>query len=247
MDDHHAKNITNWLIQSGLKGLPEEDLLAGFCERCNAGGLQIDRASAVMDTLHPVYERRAYRWDRSPWMQRVFEFGFANPGGIPSDWQRSAFHYLKRTGGTQVRRRLLNGDPADFFLVDTMKRDGFTDFIATAHRFDDPGALGGIDCFFSQFGTRVPDGFSEADEQALRDLLPCLALAVKCVVVPPPLQRSISARARPTMCCMEGSRVAGANASLQRYGFPISPTSPGSRTRSILKRSFPCSMTTPTR
>jgi adenylate cyclase len=183
VDDHHAKNITNWLMQSGLKGLPEEDLLAGFCERCNAGGLQIDRASAVMDTLHPVYERRAYRWDRSRWMQRVFEFGFANPGGIPSDWQRSAFHYLKRTGGTQVRRRLLNGDPADFFLVDTMKRDGFTDFIATAHRFDDPGALGGIDCFFSQFGTRVPDGFSEADEQALRDLLPCLALAVKCVVV----------------------------------------------------------------
>lgn len=183
MDYEHVKQITDWLMQSGLRGLPEEDLLAGFCERCNAGGLQIDRASALMDTLHPVYERRAYRWDRSRWMQRVFEFGFAKQGGAQNDWQRSAFHHLKSTGGNEIRRRLLDGDPAEFFLVDTMKRDGFSDFIAMAHRFDDPDAIGGIDCFFSQFGTRAPAGFSQADVQALRDLLPCLALAVKCVVV----------------------------------------------------------------
>jgi adenylate cyclase len=183
VDDAHVKDITTWLMQSGLKGLSEADLLAGFCERCNDGGLLIERASAVMDTLHPVYERRAYRWDRSRSVQRVFEFGFASPGGTPSDWQRSAFHYLKATGGNVVRRRLLSGDSADFFLVDTMKEDGFTDFIAMAHRFGDPAAIGDIDCFFSQFGTRAPRGFSQADEEALRDLLPCLALAVKCVVV----------------------------------------------------------------
>ncbi|NLS06891.1 adenylate/guanylate cyclase domain-containing protein [Rhizobium sp. P32RR-XVIII] len=183
MDDSHVKEITTWLMQAGLMGLPEADLLAGFCERCNAGGLQVERASAVMDTLHPVYERRAFRWDRSRWVQPVFEFGFATPGGVPSDWHRSAFHYLKTTGGNEVRRRLLNGDPADFYLLDAMKADGFTDFIAMAHRFGAQGAIGEIDCFFSHFGTRATGGFSQTDEEALRNFLPYLALAVKCVVV----------------------------------------------------------------
>lgn len=183
MDDHHVKDITAWLMQAGLTGLAEADLLAGFCERCNGAGLPVERAAAVMDTLHPLYERRAFHWDHSRSVRRVVELGLVIPGSIPDNWPRTAFHYLKTTGRDQVRRRLMCGDPGDFYMVDAMKEDGFTDFIAMAHRFEDSGTIGEIDCFFSHFGTRAPGGFSQADEMALRDLLPCLALAVKCVVV----------------------------------------------------------------
>jgi adenylate cyclase len=183
VDDRHVIDITAWLMQSGLKGVSEADLLGGFCERCSVAGLPIERSSAVMDTLHPIYERRAFRWDALQRVERVSEFGFAAPGSVPDNWHRSAFHHLKMNGGGEVRRRLNRGDKADFYLLDDLKAAGFTDFIAMAHRFGDQGSIGDIDCFFSHFVTRSPVGFSDADVAALRDLLPCLALAVKCVTV----------------------------------------------------------------
>ncbi len=47
MDDRHVIEITAWLMQSGLKGMSEADLLAGFCERCRANGMPIERSVAV--------------------------------------------------------------------------------------------------------------------------------------------------------------------------------------------------------
>jgi adenylate cyclase len=183
VDDRHVKEITAWLMQAGLKGAPEADLLAGFCERCRASGLPIERAAAVMDTLHPIYERRAFRWDASRAVERVAEFSFSAPGSVPDNWRRSAFHYLKTSERGEVRRRLHRGEPDDFYLLGELKAAGFTDFIAMAHRFGAEGTIGEIDCFFSHFATRARDGFSALDLAALRELLPCLALAVKCVAV----------------------------------------------------------------
>ncbi|CCM76434.1 adenylate/guanylate cyclase domain-containing protein [Rhizobium mesoamericanum] len=183
MDDRHVIEITAWLMHSGLKGVAEADLLAGFCERCRAHGLPVERSVAVMDTLHPIYERRVFRWDSREPVERVSEYGFSSVGAIADNWLRSAFHHLETTGFGEVRRNLTNGDPTDFYLLDDLNAAGFTDFIAMAHRFGDGGAIGEIDCFFSHFATRSEDGFSHGDIAVLRDLLPCLALAVKCVTI----------------------------------------------------------------
>ena len=183
VDDRHLIEITAWLMQSGLKGVAEADLLAGFCERCRAIGLPIERSVAVMDTLHPIYERRAFRWDSREPIERVSEYGFSDPGVIADNWLRSAFHHLETTGSGEVRRNLTEGDPTEFYLLDDLKAADFTDFIAMAHRFGDRGTIGDIDCFFSHFATRSTGGFSESDIAVLRDLLPCLALAVKCVTI----------------------------------------------------------------
>ena len=58
--------LMNWLAGQGLTGLPESELLRGFCERCCAEGLELSRGLVVIDTLHPIYEGRGFRWsDRS--------------------------------------------------------------------------------------------------------------------------------------------------------------------------------------
>lgn len=183
MDDRHVIEITAWLMQSGLKGMSEADLLSGFCERCRANGMPIERSVAVMDTLHPIYEGRAFRWDARQHIERVSEYGVSGPGNFADNWLRSAFHYLETEDANEVRRRLHHGDPVDFYFLDELKASGFTDFIAMAHRFGDEGTIGEIDCFFSHFATRAGEGFAESDLVALRELLPCLALAVKCVTV----------------------------------------------------------------
>ena len=36
-------SLMNWLVSQGLTGLPENDLIRGFCERCRAAGLDATR------------------------------------------------------------------------------------------------------------------------------------------------------------------------------------------------------------
>ena len=55
MDAKDIGEIASWVIQAGLKGMTEVDILSGFCEQCRQHGLNLDRAMALMDTLHPVY------------------------------------------------------------------------------------------------------------------------------------------------------------------------------------------------
>ena len=39
--------LMNWLVRQGLTGLPENDLLRGFCERCRAAGMPLSRAIGI--------------------------------------------------------------------------------------------------------------------------------------------------------------------------------------------------------
>ena len=50
--------MTNWLVAQGLTGLPEHELIRGFCERCCAEGIPLSYGLVVIDTLHPDTELR---------------------------------------------------------------------------------------------------------------------------------------------------------------------------------------------
>ena len=69
-------HLINWLVGQGLTGLPENDLIRGFCERCRAGGLDLSRGLVFIDTLHPIFEGRGFRWnDIETSESDVFEYG----------------------------------------------------------------------------------------------------------------------------------------------------------------------------
>ena len=66
----------NWLVSQGLTGLPENDLIRGFCERCCAAGLDLSRSMVFIDTLHPIFEGRGFRWNDSETDEAdSFEYG----------------------------------------------------------------------------------------------------------------------------------------------------------------------------
>ncbi len=69
-------------MQSGLKGMPETDLLAGFCEACRDRGARGWIAPWRLWTrVHPVYEGRAFRWDGTQVIERgVREYGPSHQG-----------------------------------------------------------------------------------------------------------------------------------------------------------------------
>ena len=81
MDLAPRLRLMNWLVSQGLTGMPENDLIRGFCERCRAQGLELSRGLVFIDTLHPIFEGRGFRWNDSETNEsESFEYGPTTDG-----------------------------------------------------------------------------------------------------------------------------------------------------------------------
>jgi adenylate cyclase len=173
-------HLINWLVMQGLTGLPENDLIRGFCERCRAGGLDLSRGLVFIDTLHPIFEGRGFRWnDIETDESDVFEYGSTSEGEAAQNWRRSTFYHMLERGSDELQIDLAECASLDFSLISDLAKKGHRHFVAFVHRFGEAGTLGQMDCVYSYWLTRRPDGFSEQALSALRDLVPVLALAIK--------------------------------------------------------------------
>jgi len=196
-----------WLTEAGLAGDSETAMLDGFCRRALDAGLSIARAAIIIDTLHPVYEGRGFRWRREArqaqastassgfWDSRrwhwetgqpqteVIEYHPTNEGEAAENWRRSVFFHLLETGASLFRLRLHAGETADFSTVAQMRDEGMSDVVVMITRFAPSGAIGEMDCLYSYWATDHPQGFEDGHVEALAGLMPTLALAVKCVSV----------------------------------------------------------------
>jgi adenylate cyclase len=182
MQDRDIIEISSWLSDEGLRGSTFNSLVAEFCRRCNAAGLPIAYALVLIDTLHPDFEGNAFEWDSAePDADRLTSYQFTSEGQAKETWEASIFHRMLTTGESEVRLAFGRGAPADFFRLDVLRDQGHTDYVAMIHRFTPSGSVGQMDCLFSHWTTRSPDGFSDNDLRDLRILLPALALAVKSV------------------------------------------------------------------
>lgn len=205
MDRAKISELGAWLTEAGLAGESETALLDGFCRRAAKAGLPIARAAIIIDTLHPVYEGRGFRWYRDaeePQIQpvpilapgglrwrreagqprtEVTEYGPTSEGDAAEGWRRSVFFHLLETGGSLFRTRLHAGETADFGTVAQLRDVGMSDVAWVVTRFPASGAIGEMDCLYSYWATDRPHGFDDREIEALVGLMPKLALAVKCV------------------------------------------------------------------
>src|SRR6201997_4217012 len=173
-------DVMNWLVGQGLTGLPETDLIRGFCERCRAGGLDVSRAMVFIDTLHPIYEGRGFRWNDRPSNESdTFNYQSSADGDAAKNWRRSAFHHMLENGHDEFRLDLADDDSRNFSSIGDLADKGHKHFLAFIHRFGDAGTLGQMDCFYSYFTTRREKGFADPELEALRELVPVLGLAIK--------------------------------------------------------------------
>jgi len=180
MNDIEINRITAWLVERGLAGTSETALVQGFCEHCVQAGLQLSRGVALIDTLHPVHEGRAFRWRSDGVDETAFvEYGRTNTGPAAESWQRSPFFHLLTTGGTELRRRIGPGEPVDFPVLEDLRAEGQTEYLAFVHRFASEGVIGEMEGVYSHWLSNRPGGFSDEDVDALRRLVPALALAIK--------------------------------------------------------------------
>ncbi len=181
MDQVASDALAAWLVDSGLKGAGEDDLLHGFCTRCHAAGLPVSRALTIIDTLHPVYEGRVFRW-RNDGVQEstMVEFGRTTEGSAATMWQQSVFYHMLNGGEDDLHIPLAAVPETGFKQLDEMKAEGQTGFFGLVHRFNAEAIIGEMDCVYSYLCTRHPEGFTPDHLAAMRRLVPILALALKC-------------------------------------------------------------------
>ena len=172
--------LMNWLVSQGLEGLPETDLIRGFCERCRAEGLDLSRAMVFIDTLHPIFEGRGFRWnDTATNESDVFEYGSTEQGDNAQNWRRSVFYHMLENGQQELALDLVEGAAQKFGMIDELAAKGHKHFVSYVHQFGEAGTMGQMDCVYFYWTTRRDDGFGEHGMAALRDLVPVLGLAIK--------------------------------------------------------------------
>jgi adenylate cyclase len=173
-------HLMNWLVGQALTGAAENDVVRGFCERCRAEGLDLSRALVFIDTLHPIFEGRGFRWNDTETNESdTFEYGSTDAGEPAQNWRRSTFYQMLEHGHDELLIDLADWASLDFSMIPELAASGHRHFVAFVHRFGEAGTLGQMDCFYSYWTTRRADGFSAQALSALRDLVPVLGLAIK--------------------------------------------------------------------
>ena len=177
MDNDQFAELTAWITEAGLAGQDETATLTGFCERALALGLPLARANVVIDTLHPIYEGRAFTWTQKSKETHLTEFGRSDER--LDLWERSPFYRLELSGESFLRRRLNAETEGEFSIFSDLRAEGMTDYLAITNRFAAEGIIGDMDCVYSSWATDAPQGFRDSDVDDLSRLMPMVALTLK--------------------------------------------------------------------
>ncbi|MGD9742791.1 MAG: adenylate/guanylate cyclase domain-containing protein [Dongiaceae bacterium] len=179
MDKSQLADIAIAITESGLAGRPESVLVAELCGRAVAAGLPLARAAVIVDTLHPIYEGRVFRWQRDAGETTTVEYGRSDVGEALDRWRSSTFYRLQASGDPFLHRRLTADTDREFSIFAELREAGMTGYLALVTPFASEGTIGEMECVYSSWVTDAPEGFAEAHLGALQRLVPFFALAVK--------------------------------------------------------------------
>jgi adenylate cyclase len=183
--------FAEWLVDRGLRGLPLEEQVEGFCRRVTEAGFPARRFNMLMGTLHPRHGARSYTW--RPDGLTTGEFPRRRSDEESAAYLRSPIYLLRRSGEVTLRRRLDTGAPDDFPVLADLREAGMTDYAVRLIRFDggdtrlprgesraeDPARPDPLQGIFFSAATDAPEGFDDGHLKQVADALPYLALAVK--------------------------------------------------------------------
>ena len=182
MDAVAQLDLMQWTAEAGLTAEQVPELLEGFCRRATVAGLPLGRVVVGFDTLHPVVEGSTFHWQHADLGARREDYTRNDPNSDWDAWLRSPFHRLMESTDDRLRRTLGEGyEPGEFPLLDELRVQGASDYVAYLSRFGEAARLGEMDCIYSSWTTHRAGGFTGDDLAALDRLVPALAIAVKSV------------------------------------------------------------------
>ena len=169
-----------WLVDQTIHGAAIDRLLEGFCERLNALGAPLMRGHLSFGWLHPMVGSISITWSQEAGLTRD-----RHPRGeVTEEWLTSPPKALMDSGGDFARYRLEAGEGPDRFehLADLAEQGG-SDYVLMLTAFRDrAAALETRDGLIASWTCGAPGGFTEAELDVLKRLMPRLALGVKAAI-----------------------------------------------------------------
>jgi adenylate cyclase len=158
----NVESIVDWLDAGAAPAQRPQDVLQQLCHRLLDQGIPLYRVAVFVRTLHPNVAGRGFVWHEPT---RLVEIVTA-PIGIQDTEQylRSPLRIVF-TEHVEVRRRICEGCTLDFPILEELRDEGGTDFVALPVKF-----LSG-EVHAASFATRRPGGFTEEHVEALRRIM----------------------------------------------------------------------------
>ena len=159
----NVQPVVDWLTEGAPPSRLPRDVLLETCRRTVAAGLPIHRVGVFVRTLHPNLLGRAFIWQADKGAVEMTEAGHDL---LESEAFLKSPIRTVMTENVEVRRRLADAAcPMDFPILEDLRKDGATDFVAVPLRF-----ING-EVHAASFATRSPGGFRDDELAALRRLL----------------------------------------------------------------------------
>jgi adenylate cyclase len=148
------EDVADWLLGAAREIEDTAELFDELCWRLIAAGLPVARATLHMRTIHPLFLSFGCRWRRAT--GRTDEVGAAH-GALEMPVYRDSPIRLVFEERQIVRRRLAGSGAMDFPILDELRAEAFTDYLAVPIAFsigrvhamtwasDQPGGFGGDD------------------------------------------------------------------------------------------------------
>ena len=172
----HRTAIADWIVRASLDGADEIAVLAGVCERLNALGFSLMRASVANNQLDPTYDARGVRWLRNKGgLEEAFE---RTDPDTDEEWLGSPFYVLLQSGENRLRRHLdARYRRGEFSLLDGFVERGATDYVAFASRVAANVRLGEGEGIAASWLTDAPAGFTDRQLALIEGIVPALTIA----------------------------------------------------------------------
>lgn len=126
--DASSTQLVSWLLQRGLEGARQDELLHGYCERLVELGVPLFRLHVAQSAFHPKYGGLGFNWFRDQGVSSE-EYGYTETPNAA--WIRSPLYHLLDSGEQEYRERLLDSNADSRFpLLNELRERGATDYFA---------------------------------------------------------------------------------------------------------------------
>ncbi|MDE2376622.1 adenylate/guanylate cyclase domain-containing protein [Bradyrhizobium sp.] len=165
MNAPEIQRIISWLVDGARSAATPTDMMADVCNRMVEAGLPLWRVGVFIRTLHPDIFGRSFIWRPGTEVQvGSVDFDFLDSPEFIQSPLKMVFEE-----GIEVRRRI--DDPASrrFPILDDMRAEGVTDYIAMPLPYLDGSTHA------TSWTTKRPGGFTDDDIAMLRAIVAPLA------------------------------------------------------------------------
>ncbi len=170
--------VADWLRAQALNDIGLEAVVQGSCDRLAAAGLPIARVNLVFSVLHPLYRAIGFTWRQGQALQ-AHAYPHVADGAQPDYFYGTPYHHLLKHDVDHLRWRLDSDMPGAFPILNDLRRDGFTDYLAFAHSFAKAKSEG----MLGSWSTTQTGGFGDGEIGALLAIQYPLAVACRMAML----------------------------------------------------------------